>query len=116
MACGVLQSKQNLTTVEPLFRGAGSVRPRRGAPEGQGRAGAPRREKLSRPAYGADTVKSVIFSLGVIHPKHLRGRSFTNMSMRLNSFWPIPANEDFFGWSRRISPLVFSFVPRSHEW
>ncbi len=29
---------------------------------------------------------------------------------------PIDANEDFFGYRRRISPFVFSFVPAPGEW
>ncbi len=71
---------------------------------------------LRRPAlHEAQTRKAAIFSLGVSHPRHFRGRSFQYVSIRWRSSPPISAKEDFLGWSLRISPLVFSFVPRSQE-
>ena len=47
--------------------------------------------------HGAQARKAVIFSLGVIQPRHLRGRSLRNVSMRLSSGSPIPAKEDPLG-------------------
>jgi hypothetical protein len=69
----------------------------------------------SRGAHWAQTTKASIFSLGVIHPKHFRGRSLRNVSMRLRCAVVIFANEDLLGCSLRMSPLVFSLVPRSQE-
>ena len=68
-----------------------------------------------RVIHGAQPRKAAIFSLGVHQPRHLRGRSLRNVSIRLSSARPMPAKDDFLGWSLRISPFVFSFVPRSHE-
>ncbi len=66
--------------------------------------------------HGADARKAVIFSRGVIQPKHARGRSFKYLSIRSSSAPSISLKDDFFGCSLRIRPLMFSFVPRSQEW
>ncbi len=66
--------------------------------------------------HEAKTRKAALFSLGVIHPRHLRGRSFKYSSIRWSSSSAISSKEDCFGWSLRTNPLVFSFVPRSQEW
>ena len=55
-------------------------------------------------------------SRGVLQPRHLRGRSLSHFSMRRSSPAPKPAKELPLGWSRLMSPLVFSLVPRSQEW
>ena len=44
--------------------------------------------------HGAQPRKAAIFSLGVIHPRHFRGRSFRNISIRLSSSSPISAKDD----------------------
>jgi len=44
-----------------------------------------------------------------------RGRSFKNVSIRFRCVFPMCANDDVLGCSRRMRPLVFSLVPRSQE-
>ena len=74
---------------------------------GESRFYAPRRERLTSPAiYGAQPRKAAIFSLDVIHPRHLRGRSFRDESIRLSSAAPISENDDFLGYILRIKPSI----------
>ena len=47
--------------------------------------------------HGAQARKAASFSLGVIQPRHLRGRSLRNLSIRLSSDSPISAKEDPLG-------------------
>ena len=65
--------------------------------------------------HRTEAMKPAIFSFGVIHPRHFRGRSFRYASIRCKLALPMPTNEVFLGCSRRIRPLVFSLVPRSQE-
>lgn len=60
--------------------------------------------------------KASIASLGVLHPRHFRGRSFRNSSIRVRPALPRPTNEEALGCSLRARPFVFSFVPRSKKW
>ena len=55
-------------------------------------------------------------SNGVLHPSRFRGRLLSEFSTTLMVSSDIVAKSVRFGKYQRMSPLVFSFVPLSHEW
>ncbi len=54
-------------------------------------------------------------SLGVLMPRHFSGRLFSLFMAGSISLWVMVVNSPPFGKYCRMSPLVFSFRPRSHE-
>ena len=72
-------------------------RPRRGAPEGQGVAAAPCSDFFSAAAQRVRARCAPISSLGVIQPRHLRGRSLRKVSIRRSSSSPNFMNEACLG-------------------
>ena len=63
----------------------------------------------------ASATKELAASIGVLNPKHFLGRLFNADSINMICSFVILLKSVPFGKYQRISPLVFSLVPRSHE-